>query len=650
MTGQRLFTLAALTLLAVACNREAISPDEGHERLIDFSAYFAQDATKAQGEITGTVFAANDSIGVFACYTGDMVYDLTSVSPDFMYNQKVTYDGGSNWTYSPVKYWPNNSSEKISFFSYYPYISSEKALEAEDGIIGFSNPNAKGDPWLVFKLPKGAPETQTDLLYGTPNFNVSKGTIAGKVSFTLNHALACIADEVTVKMSPELYERMHGDLDISITGLQIVYNNLTNKARLVLNSVGEPNWKEVISGELLTSREYSNLNIENKTFSKDAATNPDAITIDSGNGLFYIPLQVAGQDRPQAEITLFYTVTGLGEESFYDSVVKVIEFAPGDASTKQNLALTLTKDFNLEADIVTETTDGISMPEDLAAEYENVSINYEVPDTTLTYMGTVQKYIVPRTGTYQLEAWGAQGGTGVNVGAIGGYAKAKFNFSIGDEIYVYVGGKGGDATKGATTGGSGGGNGGGPGGAPIGNYFGGGGGGGATHIAMSDIGVIGTLPTLRLSDYEGLEGHLLLVAGGGGGGAWKGGSAGSGGGEKGTRGNYDESVVVIPWSNSDYSYGKTGGNGGTGTGAAEGNGGGGGGYIGGNAKNTSNTTDAPSTGGSGGSSNVNARYNYVTYSFVTYSSADSGYPNPQYPADLDDPGNGLVIITFVNPL
>ena len=645
--------LAALALLAAACNREAVFPDQGHEQVIDFSAFFAQDATKAEGE--KTAFAANkDSIGVFACYTGDLEYDLTSVTPDFMFNQDVTYDG-SDWTYSPVKYWPNNSPvEHISFFSYYPYISSEKALKAKDGIIGFSKSYAKGDPWLVYRLPEAAPYTQTDLMYGVPHLNRTKQEASEKIEFTLKHALACIADLVTVQMSQELYTRMHDSLDISITGLRIVYSNLTTKARLVLNSPVEPVWKEVISGELQTSRTYTSEPIEGKTFSKAATTNPAAMTIDEEHGLFYIPLQIAGQDAPQAEITLFYTVTGLGEESFFnDSVVKVIEFAPGDASRKQNLALTLTENFNLEADIVTEEADGISMPEDLEAEYKNVTIDYTVPDTTFTYLGSVQQYIVPRTGTYQLEAWGAQGGKGVNVGAKGGYATAQFNFSIGDVLYVYVGGKGGDATKGASTGGIGGWNGGGPGGAPYGNYFGGGGGGGATHIAVSDIGVIGTLPVFKLSDYEGLEGHLLLVAGGGGGGAWKASSAGSGsgGGWYGIRGNYVESTAVIPWNNSVYSFGRTGGNGGSGEGAAEGNGGGGGGYQGGNAKTTTNDSDYPSTGGSGGSSRANnARYNYVTDSFDTYSSVDTGYPNPQYPAGLDDPGNGLVVITFVNPL
>ena len=451
MTGHRIITLAALALLAAACNREVISPDEGRG-VINFSAGFAQDATKASGEKAS--LANNDKIGVFACYTGDIPYNLTSVSPDFMYNQEVTYNE-SNWTYSPVKYWPNNDSERISFFSYYPYISSEAALTATDGIIGFSNANAKGDPWLVFKLPEGAPATQTDLMYGAPRIDVQKQSVSDKVSFTLNHALACIADGVSVQMSDNLYGLMKEQMDISITGLKIEYSNLTTKARLALNTTVGPNWKEVISGELLSSRTYTSAAITGKTFSKDATSNPEAMTIDSGHGLFYIPLQIAGQPRPQAEITLSYTVTGVGDNgSFTDTAVKVIDFAPGDASKKQNLVLTLNEHFNLEADIVTETANGISMPGDLEATDLDVDIDYTLAPETFEYTGAVQTFTVPRTGTYTLEAWGAEGGSGTTVGAKGGYAKADFNLSIGDVLYIYVGGRGSNATT--SDGGSGG--------------------------------------------------------------------------------------------------------------------------------------------------------------------------------------------------
>lgn len=640
MTGHRLFTLAALALLAVACNREAISPDNGRDEVIDFSAFFAQDATKAVGE--KTTLADKDTMGVFACYTGAVRYDLSSVSPDFMYNQKVTYNDGGNWTYSPVKYWPNNSPEYISFFSYYPYISSEDASKAKDGIIGFSNTDAKGDPWLVFRLPEEAPVKQTDLLYGTPQFDKQKMPVSGddsKVKFQLNHALACLADTVTIKMSDDLYHIMKDTLDITITGINIEYRNLTNKARLVLNSVGQPNWKEVISGELLTSRSYRNKQIDT-TFRKTVTSNPEAKVIDLDHGLFYIPLQIAGQPCPEAEITLAYTVIGIDpNDSFKDSVSTVISFAPGDPGTKKTLALTLTQTFNLDADIVTHETGGISMSGDLAVTDEDVKIDYELKIDTLVFTGDVQTYTIPRTGKYMLEARGAQGGKGTTDGAEGGIAKAEFNLSIGDVLYVYVGGKGEDATT--SSGGNGGWNGGGRGGDPDGTFPGGGGGGGATHIAISNIGAISSTSSTKLSSHIGFIGDLLLVAGGGGGGSWKADSAGAGGGDVGNKGHNGTPTYLADWNNGDFSYGAIGGPGSSTAdgGGREGNGGGGGGYLGGSARTSPNVTGSGSAyGGSGGNSNANiTRYNFVTGSFST-------------DTEGKQTGNGLVRIEFIESL
>ena len=62
------------------------------------------------------------SMGIFAYYTGSN--DLTiSEKPNFMYNQEVKRSNASSpWTYSPVKYWPNNPGDKLTFFAYAPYV------------------------------------------------------------------------------------------------------------------------------------------------------------------------------------------------------------------------------------------------------------------------------------------------------------------------------------------------------------------------------------------------------------------------------------------------------------------------------------------------------------------------------------------------
>ena len=132
------------------------------------------------------------------------------------------------------------------------------------------------------------------------------------------------------------------------------------------------------------------------------------------------------------------------------------------------------------------------------------------------YTGAVEEFIIPATGNWKLECWGAQGGggggespTGIT-GGKGGYSKAVGYFDIDTALYIAVGQYGGDETKWDS-----------------GTRWNGGGrcygwtsssqgrdyascGGGATHIATENRG--------QLKEYSQNTGDILIVAGGGGGG------------------------------------------------------------------------------------------------------------------------------------
>ena len=59
------------------------------------------------------------------------------------------------------------------------------------------------------------------------------------------------------------------------------------------------------------------------------------------------------------------------------------------------------------------------------------------------YTGKSQKIIIPDTGTYKLEVWGAQGGTdGAYLGGYGAYSVGNIRLQKGQELYVFVGEKG----------------------------------------------------------------------------------------------------------------------------------------------------------------------------------------------------------------
>ena len=224
--------------------------------------------------------------------------------------------------------------------------------------------------------------------------------------------------------------------------------------------------------------------------------------------------------------------------------------------------------------------------------------------TNYAYNGGVQTYTAPVAGTYQLEVWGAQGGTCENnpgsdrsTGGLGGYSKGNVYLTSGQVIYICVGGEGGYAYgedtdddgeidnewevggKGYNGGGS------------VGSYtrhFGFG--GGATHIAInSNRG--------ELRNYASYQNEILIVAGGGGGaGAWSvsdpySGHGGSGGGTNGGDGTCGVYQGYAGVGGTQTAGGSNGGAltpggfgyGGSGSDSEEGAGGGGGWYGGSSA-------------------------------------------------------------------
>ena len=372
-----LATMAASLLLA--CQHEADEAVVGYvpsTGAISFDAATGGAETRAVGEINDNAALQEKGFGVFACLTGKESYENATVSSDFMYNQLVTYTS-SAWTYTPMKYWPNNADEQISFFAYAPH----EAAPQDDGrcIIDMSKHTDLGDPWINYRLPAkpwgnynatkdnnydAATAEQIDLLYGVnsdtdkPWFDQKKANydVSQKMTFTFHHALACTGDEITLQLADDLRALLNGYSTITINKVTIVYKNLTSKGRLILNSWGSPNWKEIVSGELTTSR---TLVIE-KVGSDALSTVCDfdltitnaadgARTISTNHGLFYIPMQVSGTNVPVAEITLNYTitVTATSESVTGDTTGSFVLSLNNMEGKKQGIALMLGKNLNL---------------------------------------------------------------------------------------------------------------------------------------------------------------------------------------------------------------------------------------------------------------------------------------------------------------
>lgn len=121
------FAAAAAALALASCSSEdnlAQQPVAQADNALNFGVY---NAVASRAENTSKNDVQTNGFGVFAYSTEQLgvkdYMNSSNYTPNFMYNQKVSVDPGSDkWVYSPVKYWPNNPDAKLSFFAYAPYI------------------------------------------------------------------------------------------------------------------------------------------------------------------------------------------------------------------------------------------------------------------------------------------------------------------------------------------------------------------------------------------------------------------------------------------------------------------------------------------------------------------------------------------------
>ena len=183
-----------MALIVMSCSKDETTmsiPQDSNA--ITFGTYVGRDAqTRATALNLEGLKASGYGFGVFAYYTDGADFASTS-TPNFMYNQQVTWNT-SKWEYAPIKYWPNEASDKLTFFAYAPHSSDPNSY-----ITDLSAKTATGDPTLVFTVNPVA-KNQSDLLYANDAGlqNKTKQTIGGTVNFPFKHALSRIGFNVEV--------------------------------------------------------------------------------------------------------------------------------------------------------------------------------------------------------------------------------------------------------------------------------------------------------------------------------------------------------------------------------------------------------------------------------------------------------------------
>lgn len=202
MLRQHRLFLLLLPLLLWSCGAADTDVDtpEGEPVPVRFSTYIAQNATtrtatQPLSNITDIASLRAAGFGVFGYYDDNKRYDSSDDTPNFMYNQQVTWST-DRWTYSPLKYWPNETgtdesdgrTDHLSFFAYAPYLKGDPRLN-------FSANNAKGDPTVTYTTPNDLGQC-LDVLYATkpdgtsPYTDLTKQNVGDSVTFSFHHTMS----------------------------------------------------------------------------------------------------------------------------------------------------------------------------------------------------------------------------------------------------------------------------------------------------------------------------------------------------------------------------------------------------------------------------------------------------------------------------
>lgn len=170
------------TLLCIGCDNEdtTLMPTQP----IGFSTSVDDSATRTEATTANLT-----EIGVHAYFTGTSDYDAPTFTPNFLYNQSVKKVNGT-WTYDPVKYWPANPNDKVSFFAYAPHKAS---IPANGDKINISPVTAKDSPSIAYLPVKG----ELDLLLSLGELNCTNNH--GPVRFTMKHAMTKVIFKVKVE-------------------------------------------------------------------------------------------------------------------------------------------------------------------------------------------------------------------------------------------------------------------------------------------------------------------------------------------------------------------------------------------------------------------------------------------------------------------
>lgn len=324
------FFIGSLALLALMASCSSSNDDlnggatQENNIPVTFSSYLGKTATSragAAGIITtdganSTTSLQTEGFGLFATYTDNAEY-TAATGPNFMYNTKVST---KDWTYSPLRYWPNETSttnadgkgatsegvDRLSFFAYAPYVEATATTGAVTentvGITALTANNATTDPKVTYVVaddpsksvdllwgvvPAGTTKwsnvtgTDIDIAEGKPYLNLIKPNTTQKVNFNFRHALAKLGLKVVGAFDAVTGGTKDAATKITVASVTIEGTGFKKTAVLNLNNTtaNEPLWEDVKdAGDIKLTVSDANLNSKIKDSGKDEAQTVDGVT------------------------------------------------------------------------------------------------------------------------------------------------------------------------------------------------------------------------------------------------------------------------------------------------------------------------------------------------------------------------------------
>lgn len=277
---------------------------------ITFTSVTSGPVTKTTSPLpTGTTF------GVFASFQqGEIGSGIpasgsaATFTPNYMYNEDVHYNAGPSYSYAPIKYWPNNQENTISFWAYSPYTTdTEGFLKIHGTGTDYSNTSTcipdihftsdgKTD-LMVTHLDESAPYVVKDL---------SKPAVSGTVDLLFHHLLSRVVFHfVKVEDDEDVYE-----VRITNVSIQGIY--------LTADHPGDPSgsWSDwTNSGSLPV---YADLTPDDLTDNLVVPKAPGtSAETDSDRAVMPIPQTLT--ERDNAAIVISYAVFSSSDGSLLNS-------------------------------------------------------------------------------------------------------------------------------------------------------------------------------------------------------------------------------------------------------------------------------------------------------------------------------------------